>query len=371
VTNYEHLQFISYGAVTSAPTRVLPGGALNAYAADAESRAQTLCDVADWIASHYAASLGGPDTLKVLLVPEFYFRFGGPSDPADNVEDSYPNGEILLPNVVDKVLRPHFAVPGYEDWLIIAGTMFWHKSAQDSGAAHPTYFNTVLALHGGTDTDLTPQEQEDNRDARAVPTMGAVSTNQKALMSRIDYALNIDRREWDSAINPMFQPVLGDWQWWRWHMFSVHGIAGPAGNPLVFGLEVCLEHLRAGAGRAAGQGALRALRAQNPYLPEIDVHLVTSCGMTLDANAGVEARVGGYAAICDGIRPKDSGWPWPRTDVQVVTDIDTSSGRHNTGPAASLLDRQNLPSTLQLGVPGSTHTPPDAVAVWQPVTIQD
>lgn len=373
MTNYQHVQFIAYGAVTSAPTRVLPGNALNAYAADAESRANTLCGVVDWVATRYASTLGGPDTLKVVIVPEFYFRFGGPSDPADNVEESYPNGEILLPNVVEKVLRPHFSVPGYEDWLIIAGTMFWHKSAADSAATHPTYFNTVLALHGGSDADttLTPQEQENNRDARAVPTMGRLSTNQKALMSRIDYSLKIDRHEWDGAINPMFQPILGDWDWWRWHMFTVHGVNGPDGDPVVFGLEVCLEHIQADADRNTEFGSLRSLRNQNPYLPEIDVHLVTSCGMTLDASDGVEARVGGYAAICDGVKPRDPKGPWPRTDVQVVTDIEASSGRHNTSPATALLDRQPLPANLQLGIPGDTHTPLDAVAVWNALPLQN
>jgi hypothetical protein len=362
MTNYKKIQLIAYGVVTSQPTRVLTGPEPNQYDADANLRAQRLCDVADWVASTYAAALADPTTLKVFVAPEFYFRFGGPSDPANALEDSYPNGEQRLPKIVEKVLKPHFAAPAFADWLIVAGTMFWHKSAADSGTTHPTYFNTVLALHGGPDTELTPEERNANDDPNAVPTMGAASTNQKALMSWIDYALAIDNRQWDAAINPMFRPILGDWDWWRWHMFHVHGVNDPTGRPVVFGLEVCLEHMQANAGAQPNAGVLRTLRTRYPRLPEIDVQIVTSCGMSLEPGYGVEAHVDGYALLCDGNRPTAKA-PWPAAAHDLVIAVNQDK-MHRTSPAAGVLARGVLPPRLQLGVPGSTHNPSDAVSVW-------
>jgi len=192
--NYKNIQLIAYGVVTSAPTQVLPDGSEpNRYRADAMFRAERLCEVADWVGTTNTAALSDPSTLKVFVVPEFYFRFGGPADPPNTLENSYPNGELLLPNITEEILKPNFATAAYNDWMIVAGTMFWHRSASDSGGRHPTYFNTVLTLRGGTDTQLTPEERNANADPMTVPTMGASASNTNALMSRIDHALNIDK----------------------------------------------------------------------------------------------------------------------------------------------------------------------------------
>jgi hypothetical protein len=372
VSNYKNIQLIAYGSVTSAPTRVLPTGAApNSYKEDAQLRAKRLCAVADWVASRYASALKDPNTLKVFVLPEFYFRYGGPSEPAETLRDSYPNAEILLPNITEEILKPHFKGKTYADWLIVSGSMFWHKSAADSGTTHPTYFNTALVLRGGTDVELTPEERSANDEPDEVPTMGAASTNQKAMMSHIDYAfgrLGRDRQAWDAALNPMFQPVLGDWDWWRWHMFHVHGVNDAKGRPLVFGLEVCLEHVQARVGAQPDEGVLRALRRQTPSLPEIDVQIVTSCGMSLDPADGVEARVGGQTLHCDGMEPDAEDALWPTAQHARVLNIDQKQV-HLVGPTSGMLDRVDLPTNLQTGIPGSQHNPPDAVSVWNPAPL--
>jgi hypothetical protein len=186
-------------------------------------------------------------------------------------------------------------------------------------------------------------------------------------MSRIDYALAIDNRQWDAAINPMFRPILGDWEWWRWHMFHVHGVNDPTGRPVVFGLEVCLEHVQAFAGVQTSVGVLRTLRTRYPRLPEIDVQIVTSCGMSLDPGYGVESHVDGYALLCDGGRPgARASWPTAAHDLVIAVNQDE---RHEISPAAIVLARGTLPPQLQLGVPGSTHNPPDAISVWSPTPL--
>ncbi|HEY3612011.1 MAG TPA: hypothetical protein VGL06_31310, partial [Pseudonocardiaceae bacterium] len=107
--NYTGIQIIGYGSVTSQPTQVLPNTSFNAYRQDAELRAQTLCQVAEWTRTTFAQKLGDNKTLKIFIAPEFYFRYGGPSQPPAALGDSYPDGEQLLPNVAEKVLRPFFA----------------------------------------------------------------------------------------------------------------------------------------------------------------------------------------------------------------------------------------------------------------------
>lgn len=217
---YQRIQIVGYGSVTSAPTRVLEINTNSPYRKDAETRAHTLCDVAAWTRDTFGTDIAGPDTLKVFVAPEFYFRFGGPSTSEETLRDSYPNGDILLPNIAEEILRPFFAAPEFADWLIVPGTMFWHKSPRESGEDHPTYFNTVLVIKGGQNGPLTPDEVARNRQDCTVPVMAGLSTNQKRLMSRIDYAFGesgVEHSRWDAALNPMFEPILDDWDWWRWH----------------------------------------------------------------------------------------------------------------------------------------------------------
>jgi hypothetical protein len=370
--NYTGIQIIGYGSVTSQPTQVLPPTEVNAYRKDADMRARTLCQVADWTRTTFQQKIGDSNILKVFIAPEFYFRYGGPSRPAIELNDSYPDGEQLLPTVADAILKPFFANQAYADWLIVPGTMFWHKTPQQSDTTQPTYFNTVMVIKGGPGAELTPAERDANAQRCEVPTIGVLSTNQKALMSSIDYALDEDRSHWDAALNPMFALILGDWEWWRYHAFKVHGVAGPTGDPIVFGLEVCLEHLAATDDPGA-LGVLRTLEQHYPSqcslpTPEIDVQLVTSCGMTLQPGPGVAARVDGLAVLCDGMQPP-GGATWPNINCARVVGID-EHGTHNTALAAVPLMTQRLPDQLQVGVTGQQHNPPDAVSVWETMDLR-
>ncbi|HEX5401780.1 MAG TPA: hypothetical protein VFX16_05705 [Pseudonocardiaceae bacterium] len=374
---YKRIQVIGYGSVTSAPTRVLEVNTNSPYRKDAEIRARTLCQVAEWTRETFAVDIAGPDTLKVFVAPEFYFRFGGPGADEEALRNSYPNGDILLPNIAEEILRPFFTAPEYADWLIVPGTMFWHKTPRESHEAHPTYFNTVLVIRGGPGGPLTQEEVARNQRDCSVPVMAGLSTNQKRLMSRIDYAFGqsgVDHSKWDAALNPMFQPILDDWEWWRWHAFTVQGVTGPNGRPVVFGLEVCLEHVQS----TDTPGALGVLRTMEQNYtshcpgpaPLVDVHLVTSCGMTLDDEDGVTTRVNGIAAICDGMEPDPDATsaPWPTMGCERVTRIKASGVRESATTGEPMRTHQ-IPAHLQVGITGQLHDPADAIAVAQPLDL--
>ncbi|WP_156757113.1 hypothetical protein [Actinokineospora pegani] len=372
MTNYTKIQFIGYGVQTSTLTQVIPTGTADPYTADATTRAKALCAAADFVRNDQSSRIGGDNTLKVFVAPEFFFRYGGPAQGATPVLDSYPNGDAVLPEITEKVLKPFFQTKEFNNWLVVPGTMFWHRPAADSGTGYPLYFNTVLALRGGVPTELSEAEQEGNRDPASLPTVVSATTNQKQLMSHIDYdgsapGTNTNR---DAALNAAYQQVMGDWEFWRWHAFAVHGVNDSNGDPITFGLEVCLEHMRRLGHRMSGPGVLRHMETLWPAqtrepMPKVDVHLVTSCGMELDAQDGITARVGGYAAICDGMRP-GAGAVWPTTDVQRVTAVE-ASGVRRTNDVRPGPRNMELPVGLQLCLPGQAATPKDSVAIWEPV----
>jgi hypothetical protein len=377
MSKYNRIQVIGYGSVTSEPTRVLEANTNSPFRKDAETRARTLCHVADWTRATFGDAIEGPDTLKVFVAPEFYFRFGGPAHCDEMLRDSYPNGDILLHNITEEILRPHFTSPEYADWLIVPGTMFWHKPPQEAGTTHPVYFNTVLVLRGGPGTELTPEERMRNQQGCSVPVMASLSTNQKQLMSTIDYAFGQtgeDHQRWDAGLNPMFQPILDDWDWWRWHAFTVQDVTGPSGRPVVFGLEVCLEHIDSNDA-PGGLGVLRTLEQNYSShcpgaVPQIDVHVVTSCGMSLDPGDGVTAKVNGIAAICDGMAPDPGAVdaPWPAAGCLRVEGITPTRARRTSTAGQPILTHQ-LPANLQVGIVGHPHHPADAVAVSQPMEL--
>lgn len=375
--NYDKIQLIAYGSTTSTLTQVLPDDAVNAYAEDAEIRGNVFAAAAEWTRAEFSDQLGGADTLKVFMAPEFYFRYGGPSDPPDDLMDSYPEGGTRLPNVVVDVLRRRLRGDEFTDWLFVPGTMFWHRPVARNGTDHPVYFNSVSVLRGGPEVRLSPRSLAANDAIGTIPTMGTVSTNQKQLMSSIDYSLrphDAGRTRWDAALNAMFRPMLGTWEWLRWHIFTVQGMAGPGGDPLVFGLDVCLEHIHEQAG--SGLGVLRTLCEPGTGYwdspPEVNVHLLTSCGMSLDPARGVASRTGGYVARCDGMQPRAQSC-WPAANFDRVIDIDPASGQRIIAPVCNGPASRVLPDPLQIGwrdgVNAHLHDPLDAVSVWQPVAL--
>jgi hypothetical protein len=369
--NYDQVQLVAYGTVTSAPVRVLPSGepGKTDYTADLTMRGATLCKVADWIRVNHSAAVDDPTVLKVLVVPEFYFRFGGPvaaGAPPDTLNNSYPNAQNKIANLIGDVLVPHFSTDAWNDWVIVAGSVFWHVPAADTPNHQDAYLNTSIVINGG---ELPEDEPDTNDDPATVPTMGRFSTNQKALMSHIDWSIERgnDRRAWDAALNPMFLTVLGDPTYLRWHRFNVGGKGNRAGRPVVFGVEVCLEHVKAGAYRAPNAGVLRVLRAAEPALPAPDVHVLTSCGMALDPASGVATDAGGIAMSCDGNRAR-AGARWPRADVRETEEVLTN-GQRLLSASANIEARFDLPDNLQVGAPYDTRTPKDAVSIWAPVDL--
>lgn len=305
---------------------------------DARNRVLRLYKTVEYARTQGAADLGGGDTLKIFVAPEFYFRDA-------SSKEGYTSQSVVT-NLYAALLSA-FRQDVYKDWLIVPGSIFWSQTTPQ-----PAYFNTVMVIRGRA-ADLAP-----SGSASAVPVVTNGTTNQKALMSHIDYSLKIDKRRDDAAINPHFAPIFGDWAWQKAHLFTVQDIAGPSGKLLTFGLEVCLEHVQASP-TLTTTGVLRNVlnqwtQKETAPLPVVDVHLLTSCGMDLKPSE-VCAKVGGYALSCDGR-------PGVRSKMVPIVARHGTSATFGTDIAAA--EPYQLPATLELGNSGA-----EVVRIYKPAAL--
>jgi len=369
--NYDKVQLVAYGTVTSETVQVLPDGNPTHvdYDADMKVRGAMLCKVANWIQATHGPEVSDPTVLKVLVLPEFYFRFGGPvarDAPPETLNNSYPDAQAKITNLIGDVLVPQFEPNTWNDWIVVAGSVFWHATRKENPNGQVSYLNTSIVINGGE----LPDEPDTNGDPTTVPTMGRFTTNQKALMSQIDWSLErgADKAKWDAALNKMFHPVLTDFEYLRWHRFMARGKGNSGGEPIVFGVEVCLEHVNTRVSNQENVGVLRALQNLQPKLPASDVHVVTSCGMSLNPDAGVTTSGCGVAMICDGMRPDThcQGYQWPTADVRKTAAV-FGSGERLLSASANRVGTYELPEQLQIGEPFDSRTPKDAVSIWEPV----
>jgi len=121
-----------------------------------------------------------------------------------------------------------------------------------------------------------------------------------------------------------------------------------------FCVEVCLDHDCNDSGNGFARTTLQSSHLDNLKTPRTQVHLVTSCGMSINP-ASVCASPGGLVAICDGISS--------------LTEVSEVSGAYNEfeeTPLKSLgSSREEFDSTLPQVVTESTgnNTPPTVVDV--------
>ncbi len=325
---YQKIRFLTYDTVTANLTRLLPDGADNGHWVDARIRADTLTNVAAWARRTFTADDRPGHTLTVFVAPEFFFRYGGPSNPGDALPDSYPHGGAMLTHLVEEVLRPRLAGRGWADWLLIPGTMFWHRPAGDE-EHNGRYVDTVAVIRGGPHVGPSRMSHIVDRDQH----VGVGRTDRECR---------------------------------RRHVFSVPGVLRPDGAPLVFGLEVGREH-----GRGGLLGALRTLCAPTAdgvgEPPEIDVQVLTACGTSLEADRGVAARSRGYVLRCDGMTPEaEVGWPIATAELQRVAAVEPD-GRRWLRPVNGRDDRV-LPANLQLPVRVARRHA-DHVTAWPALSI--
>lgn len=224
------------------------------------------------------AHMTDPNTLKVFIVPEFFFRpfnFAGPipggmtdvqysefvynQDHTRNLyaqQASYSYIELIN---ITAGLHNMFTDPRFDNWLFVPGSIFTSIQT-DSGAT--AYMNTTGIIKGGP---------------------GAPGTFvHKRAISNLDGA----PMAMAGINNPDLKPILQNESIEQSRIFICDGIT--------FGIEVCLDH-----------GMSRLVNVLNSYpsniRPIIDIQLLTACGMPINPTH-VAVRQGGHILRCDGQR---------------------------------------------------------------------
>lgn len=247
---------------------------------DAINRLRRLASVVDEAAQGLAALGDDNNTLKIFMVPEFYFRptVLGPT----YVSNTYPDTEVFQ---IVRALDGMFSHADFQHWLFICGTVMWNSS---SDPFRPTiYYNTAVYKRGGIQN-----------------TAGSISMVEKQLASAIDAIPMASAPGYNDSVRMIFE----SWANRRLRVFDHDGIA--------CGLEVCLDH--------ADHDMCRALRRVLEDWPEkegarqeVKLHLLTAGGMPIN-DWSVSAKVGGYILRNDGLY-----WPQGQSELRQVTGYRT------------------------------------------------
>jgi hypothetical protein len=299
---------------------------------DEKARCQRFLDVAYWTRTQAASEIGPADTLKIFVVPEFYFR------PTSN---AYTHNRMI--NILG-ALKATLSNKAFEDWLFFAGTVFSAQAADaKTGGLHvvasghaivldKAYLNTAVIVKGGS-------------------TDAPFHYFHKYRVSSIDGAPQIEA----AALNPIFAPLLEPFEERRQRVFTVDNVT--------IGLDVCLDH-------AMMQVKSVVIEAQQKgqKLQPIDIHVITSCGMQI-VEKSVAARAKGHVMLCDGI-PNPSP-PWERCGVRRVVKADlTAIGQATLDASAGVVSwERDVPDRWR--VPQIAKKPwfTDHVTCFKPVAL--
>jgi hypothetical protein len=223
---------------------------------DARIRLRRLACVVDAAWNRHALLFNdNRNTLKIFIVPEFYFR----PDKAAIASNSYADN---VANRIFQTLNSMFSHTDFNDWLFVCGTVIWDTS-NDTFAKTKLYFNTAVVVEGGK--------------------TNSIHIVEKKLPSRID---GVPPTFYGPGVEPDVKLIFNSWSANRYRVFNVSGLS--------FGIEVCLDH-----GIKVLKNVLNKWE-RNEGLPQtIKFHLLTAGGMPIDPDA-VAAKKGGYILRNDG-----------------------------------------------------------------------
>ncbi|MBB5357490.1 hypothetical protein HDE76_000672 [Rhodanobacter sp. ANJX3] len=251
---------------------------------DLQARAQRLVNVLYWTANTYKDhdGMADSDTLKVFIVPEFYFRKAsaeevrrggfvpGTSFGSYPEESRYALAEALYDAIHQSAL--------FNDWTIVAGTICSAMTPRPDGRLN--LLNTAIMLRG-----RRPVMDD------SVPYV----LMEKHYISNIDGPdphshANLDpTTTYSFRLNP--DQHLDNLIYW---------------DGMSLGLEVCLDHCM-----QVVKNAVSVIRQSlGPDSINLDLQLVTSCGMSI-VDQAVAVRDGALVMLTDGMSYAGNHFPEP------------------------------------------------------------
>ena len=286
---YNKIQLIAYhtptllGSPTTKPAAIVPPPkqiiALSNN--DEKYRAMRMYQVLLWSATDQAVDTN-PNTLKIFMAPEFYFKTPGAASKggkrAAGAFGAYSfNTMINILECLHTIFTSPIKGAGKDllkHWLIIPGTIVSDlpgdgKSYSSKGADN-VYLNTAAVIKGEKGGLFHYIHKYFISGIDGPPIDKSISKTQpyKNVLEKLEQK---GHDEFDS------------------YFFKIDNVS--------FALDICLDH-------AQGVSLYTAKE-------KVDIHLVTSCGMEL-IDKSIVSKVNGHAMICDGSPNPTS----PRSDVR-------------------------------------------------------
>jgi hypothetical protein len=263
------------------PVNKIPDGA------DAKNRLLRLASVVD-MAATWLSQAGGdnPNTLKVFVVPEFYFRPPNSFARRNCPYNTYSYDEAV--EIFDE-LNLMFVHAHFSDWLIVAGTVMWHWDNKDDEQPRP---NPNQPDPNGMDVPSDTTNRVYRNSAVYVRGGRADSLRiiEKDVPSRLDGVPNPYAPKRD-AYDAYFEKIFENWHSQKEHVFEVDGVR--------CGLEVCLDHADEIGHRVLKTVLANWNQMEHAAPPDLDLHILTAGGMTIEKGA-VAAKINGYILRNDG-----------------------------------------------------------------------
>lgn len=195
-------------------------GAVDKLGADARTRIERMIGVLEqarqWVI-HPAQGDNGT-TLKIFMLPEFYFR-------PDNKEQSYTIDEFrAIKDVLYRTITAEGTNNHYNHWLIICGTIMWRRSFKnvEKDTQDTAYYNTCVYVKG--------------RWNRGKVTKGVIEKTQASSIDGIPtgrhnggFAIDDSKHSASEAFKMHY-----DLSYLKKHLFKI--------GTIDCGLEICLEH---------------------------------------------------------------------------------------------------------------------------------
>jgi len=286
------------------------------------------------------------DVLKVFVAPEFLYR--GPAgaylnDLLDGWEGPPPFTDGVLPPPFQNGwegltggLRALAANEQFENWVFVFGTAIGASFAEQWGS-DATAINFSFVQRGG----LEHQEECHYVEKHLKSWMDFIVFNLDH-PAFFDGDVNHDSRD-DRQILDRLIYENGDE---GGCLFSFEGICRDNGQPLLFGLEICLDHAQSFDNGTTGRLAEAGER--------VDIQLVPSCGMSLIEESLSLAPAQGprdtsYALNCDGFGCLDR--PTPGGHIELWHQVLDENGAYQVEVL------QEVPGVFD--DPDETPPPPD------------
>lgn len=266
---------------------------------DAMVRLTRLAWVVDHAFDNVSAMKDSPDTLKVFVAPEFYFR--PPRIAEDYNGNTYP---VLESAKIFKALSAMFRSETLKDWLIVCGTVLYNSLVDVKGETF--YFNTAIAVRGGPgDYNVHRVDKYVPSDIDGIPVVTVAGLTRGGGPGA------------DQKINRLFNtfPSL------KHRIWAVDNVR--------LGLEICLDHQWSSTDdrfRMLRRAFVQWPSVEPTVSPVVDLHILTCGGQEVNPMSVCAKPDDGYVLRCDGAADNVH----PQVEMFNVDSYDVPAGSART-----------------------------------------